>query len=1489
MRIIKNILLSVLFIAVLAFTALSIAVQFPTVQSQAAHHAAAWLSEQTGARFTIEKVHILFFKKWLIHNITIETAPGDTLFHAGKLSVSLRSVNPVNKKILIDRVLVSGGGFYLTIGDSVTNVETLFPKKDTLRDTVSRPFAWDIRANKVLVRDFTYSMKDTFRGPSHNNPSSIDYQNMEIKGINIDIRNAAFRDNTVYARLEHLNGREKSGYFIRHLEGDVKVDGTAALIENVHILDDFSDVRAHYFRMGYGNSENLSDYVNKVVMELDMDNAFLSFRTIQYFAYGLDPAFTLGIRASGKVTGTVNSLSADSLDIHSLSGMTHIQCGFKMKGLPNVPETTLQIDIPQLASNIGDLNKVLYSIAGVQIPQLEKTVGGHTPFLFSGRLAGLLTDFAVDGLLKGLFGEVDIDMVINSNASPQNVLLSGVIETKDLDLGVFTGIPLLGHCSLYTKARAMLGSEDNGGIDASLDTLSISSLVFNNYTFRDFKVRGEFKNGFIEGRMTGSDPNLRFLVQGRANLSNNTGAAAKLFANIGYADLNKLNLYKTDSIAVLSGIVEADFSHINAVGDIEGIIAGSGLSFKNSKGTHALNSLFLESKRIDSTTFRAALQSDALNVSYSGGIGLIHFVSEVYDRFLAKHIPAFFTSAVADSLVSVTGILPAARLEAEVQNSAFLEELFLPGLFISPQTRLIMASPRIDSLELRFNSPRIGYQKHNIKDLQILATGGKQGISAGINCQNLTIGSIPVENVSLMMTGSNNTLTAGLKTGYQNAPGNRSDITASFIFSRDDSSQTPVIECRIPSSPIVVDNKVWTLSADSVILSGKNISFNKFRLQHSTPPGRFENITLAGILSENPADTLKVTLHDFDASMLNPFFPAEYPFTIKGSFSGKGSITDFYGSRYLFVDLTGKNFYVNDTLAGDLRVLSSWNQEQGQFKLGSSLTLPDGRRPLIATGSFRPSDSYLELRAGFNRFQTSLAGPLLTGLVSGMNGYLSGDMLLAGNLPDLTLTSDNTCVNNLEFTIDFTRVPYKLNGPVRLTREGLYLPQDTLYDAHGHYAIVQGGLKYKHFRDIAADLNLNFVNFHALNTTQKDNGDFYGTAFATGTLDIKGALSDLLIDLSARSEPHTAIHIPLSSATEAKETNLLSFVRPPVTYQGRDPYAQAAIEAQNKHRENSQLRFNMKTELTPDAEILLEINKATGDVISGRGRGVINIGVDPRQDGFSILGDCTVESGNYLFVLQGIISKRFQIVPGGTISFNGDVMNTQLNLTASYHTKASLNTLLSDTTMISNRRDVDCQILMSGALLNPTLGFNININDIDPTTRARVESALNTDDKMMRQFMTLLISSSFMPDQESGIVNNSNILYSNATEILSNQLNNIFAQLNIPLDVGFNYQPGQSGDVFDVAISTQLFNNRVIVNGNMGNNPYTQNNNDLVGNIDIELKLDEKGKFRIKAFSRSADQYSNYLDNTQRSGGGFVYQEEFNSFRQLWQRWLKLP
>jgi hypothetical protein len=120
--------------------------------------------------------------------------------------------------------------------------------------------------------------------------------------------------------------------------------------------------------------------------------------------------------------------------------------------------------------------------------------------------------------------------------------------------------------------------------------------------------------------------------------------------------------------------------------------------------------------------------------------------------------------------------------------------------------------------------------------------------------------------------------------------------------------------------------------------------------------------------------------------------------------------------------------------------------------------------------------------------------------------------------------------------------------------------------------------------------------------------------------------------------------------------------------------------------------------------------------------------------------------------------------------------------------------------------------------------------------------------------------------------------------MMANQINNIFQKLNIPLDLGLNYQPNERGnDIFDVAVSTQLFNNRVIVNGNIGNRQYSTGNaqSDVVGDIDIEIKLDRSGSFRLNLFSHSADQYTNYLDNSQRNGIGITYQTEFDSFRQF--------
>ena len=203
---------------------------------------------------------------------------------------------------------------------------------------------------------------------------------------------------------------------------------------------------------------------------------------------------------------------------------------------------------------------------------------------------------------------------------------------------------------------------------------------------------------------------------------------------------------------------------------------------------------------------------------------------------------------------------------------------------------------------------------------------------------------------------------------------------------------------------------------------------------------------------------------------------------------------------------------------------------------------------------------------------------------------------------------------------------------------------------------------------------------------------------------------------------------------------------------------------------------------------------------------------------------------------------------------------------------------------------MDCLLDITGKLRNPQIQFDIDIPELDPGTEGLVNSALNTEDKVMKQFLYLLIANSFLPNEESGVITTggSNMLYSNMSGIMAGQLNSIFEALNIPLDLGLNYQQNASGqNLFDVALSTQLFNNRVVVNGNIGNRRlYGTTTDEVAGDLDIDIKLDKPGTFRLNLFSHSADQYTSFLDNSQRNGIGIAYQREFNSLGQFFREFF---
>ncbi|GAI24311.1 unnamed protein product, partial [marine sediment metagenome] len=66
------------------------------------------------------------------------------------------------------------------------------------------------------------------------------------------------------------------------------------------------------------------------------------------------------------------------------------------------------------------------------------------------------------------------------------------------------------------------------------------------------------------------------------------------------------------------------------------------------------------------------------------------------------------------------------------------------------------------------------------------------------------------------------------------------------------------------------------------------------------------------------------------------------------------------------------------------------------------------------------------------------------------------------------------------------------------------------------------------------------------------------------------------------------------------------------------------------------------------------------------------------------------------------------------------------------------------------------------------------------------------------------------------------------SELLSNQLNHWLSQISNDFDIGFNYRPGDeiTSNEMEVALSTQLLNDRVTINGNVDvrGNQTTQTN-----------------------------------------------------------------
>jgi hypothetical protein len=398
-----------------------------------------------------------------------------------------------------------------------------------------------------------------------------------------------------------------------------------------------------------------------------------------------------------------------------------------------------------------------------------------------------------------------------------------------------------------------------------------------------------------------------------------------------------------------------------------------------------------------------------------------------------------------------------------------------------------------------------------------------------------------------------------------------------------------------------------------------------------------------------------------------------------------------------------------------------------------------------------------------------------------------------------------------------------------------------------------------------------------MNTTLKYNEQFYGDVFANCKLKVQGKGLKVGLSGSLTTLPGTNVNISMEYENAIEQYDFLEFIN-------SQEVTDKDMFFYDPPKTDFTISFNI--EVTPDAKTQLVYNSQIGDVIKAEGEGILLFEMNKYGD-ISLAGDYTVVKGDYLFTLQSILNKRFTIAPGGTIVWSGDPYNAIIDLSAIYSLKTSLSDLQPDANYLYQRIPVECIIVLTDELINPTINFKINFPEQNEGEKNKLEQFFNTEEEINKQILSLIVMGKFYtPEYMRGQYEsqNPNMIGSTASELFSNQLSNWLSQISSNVDVGFKYRPGNSitNDELELALSTQILNDRVILNGNIGNNvnPESNNSSQIVGDFDIRVKLTPNGKIQLKAYNHSNNDLI-YETAPYTQGVGFSFKEEYNSLEDL--------
>lgn len=1380
----------------------------------------------------------------------------DTLLYSEEISVGIKDLSTAARRLSIGTLRLSRTDFNLMEyrGEEHDNLYFLLDYFSSNDTTASKPWKLTVDQLKLDNLHFRHRVEsDSLE------PEGVDFSNLDIDSIHGDLYDIHFVGDSVFARIEKLRFHDHSGFTLQELSADAKVGPDELRCKGLKIVTPQTSIRAD-LTFQFDSFPDFDEFLEKVRWRGDFTSSTVSFTDIAYFATdlkGLDKAVAL----EGNFRGTVSKFRGRNVRL-GWGKESVFKGNISMTGLPEIDETYIDVLAEQIRTSARDIEWIpippFETKQTIDVPENLEDLGLVD---FKGKFTGFFSDFVAYGNLNSDVGYLSADINLKYDSRIKDYVYKGHVSSNHFDIGKIARIGDMGQVTLAADIDGKgLRFET---VDARLIG-NIQSLGFKNYAYSNIKVNGEIAKKLFNGKVNVQDPNLDLDFEGKINFQGKL-PIFDFTAAIKRAHLDPLNLVNISGDNYISTTINSRLTG-NNLDNLTGEVRIDNTNFQVDQKLYRVNRIFLNSTWLDQEERDLFLESDFLDARMSGRFQLAQ-LGDAAKQWLPRYLPSVILPMKTDPGIQDF------TFTIRVKNTSFLTETFLPSWTIDPNTRLSGKMNTMDkTVLLKLSSPDLTYGAVGIHGLQTVMSSDVANLRLDVSADSLFLGAdrrvVPL--VDLHASAHDNRIEYLLNVSQQDSFPNRMMLAGDLDF-----TSSRKFSLEIDSSSLFLEGRHWVLNeGNQVAFDSSAIVFHALDVSNG-----LEALRIEGAIVKDSLHQLVVRMENFNLHHLDPVLGGT---ALGGRVNGDVIGVDLLRHPQLETDLTIADLTVNGDSLGNATVVTRLNSEQKVVVASIGIQRGTAKVADIRGNYYlaRESDN-LDFRIKLENFYLRTIERYVDDVVSDVNGKLSAELNLHGTLKRPVFEGE------LDFkragcVVNYLNTRYNFTSKVKVEENAFNLDHMTLVDVNNNEAAVKGKILHDYFRNFRFDIQLRPRNFQALNTDPSQNELYYGRANATGLVKITGPLEYLNMDITLSPTKGTILNIPLTSSTEVTQSNFITFIDP----KKRDDFSENSNTI-----DLSGIRLNMNLEMNPDAEINIIFDQKIGDVISGNGNGNLRLDINTVGD-FNMYGTYTIEKGTYLFTLQNLINKRFNIDRGGRITWSGDPYEANVDLTAVYTVyTSSLYNLLQDSTY-KRRIPVDCKLRMTNRLMNPTIDYEIEPRGLDATAQSLVKTFLNSEQEVSRQMFGLMVLNQFVP-QSGGSQGVARLdagagAGASASELLSNQVSNWLSQLSKNVSIGFNYRAKDtySNEEIQLMFSKSLFNDRLLVEGNVGYTgnqaaTTTGNNSNLVGDFYAEYKLTQDGRFRLKGFNRNnLDNILNYsAPYTQ--GFGVFFRQEFNDMNDL--------